>query len=92
MAIGLLQTGQWHDKTKYQPKEEVLNYEKDRRIGFGNDGIESKASSEREEPGHRPHQCDETNHGRTEHSVQTIRSRSTNSEVSKKRGRPKKSN
>ena len=27
MAISLLKEGDWYDKTKYQPNEEVLNYE-----------------------------------------------------------------
>lgn len=93
MAIDLLKTGQWHDKTKYQPNEEVLTYEKDRqlRLRLWNDGFQSQKASDREKSGHEPYQLDSTDSSGTEHCGQTVRARSTIGEVTKKRGRPKKS-
>jgi hypothetical protein len=86
-AIEMLRTKRWYDKTRYQPKEEVLTYEEDRQR-IGNVCIEPQASSEREEPRHESYQCDEANDAGEKHISETVRTEQTDS-VLKKRGRPK---
>ena len=82
-AITLLKTGKWYDITQYELNEEVLTYEKQ------NDSSQPSTSSEWQEPKHEQREC-VTEHGeRKELDSTTSGSRSTNSEVKKKRGRPK---
>jgi|HubBroStandDraft_5_1064220.scaffolds.fasta_scaffold212629_2 hypothetical protein len=112
-AIELLKSG-WHDKTKYQKNEEVLNYglqtelnPESGRIGtwdarssrqeYGSTQRQheeicsgSGSSSEWKESGHEQHQSGLCNDSRKEYSLQTIRPGSQCSEITKKRGRPKK--
>ncbi len=82
-AVCLLKTGKWFDITEYELNEEVLTYEKQ------NDRIEPETSSEREESRHEQRECIAKHGDGKKLDCKTDGSRTSNSEVKKKRGRPK---
>jgi hypothetical protein len=86
-AVAFLKTGKWLDRTQYETKDEVINYEEISKHG----SPETCSPSEREKSGHQQYQSNASDETRKKLEPEAVRPRPSSGEV-RKRGRPKRVN